>query len=294
MKKCLATLLFAVLLAFPAAAQGTGDAVVMTSQGDRATVTVTLPQNEASGVTSLSLSFDVQKGTEGSVQFDFSDTLQSSVQQYCYNAETSRLTVYLSGTKPIFTDGSATLGTIRLDSAKSAAASVRVGEDSLKLVNAAFGSTAAQITEQSVDLAVTVDDVTPESPSEPETPVLPETPDSSESAGSAGSADAGQTTSGERHSSASAASSAGTAKPSASSRPADSDSGSDPADSAQTSSASSAGASSSAAQSVSEAGGETRPSSDTDEFPIWIPVFLTAAGAAVVILAVILIRRTRR
>ena len=174
MKKCLATLLFAVLLAFPAAAQGTGDAVVMTSQGDRATVTVTLPQNEASGVTSLSLSFDVQKGTEGSVQFDFSDTLQSSVQQYCYNAETGRLTVYLSGTKPIFTDGSATLGTIRLDSAKSAAASVRVGEDSLKLVNAAFGSTAAQITEQSVDLAVTVDDVTPESPSEPETPVLPE------------------------------------------------------------------------------------------------------------------------
>lgn len=294
MKKYLATLLFAVLLAFPAAAQGTGDAVVMTSQGDRATVTVTLPQNEASGVTSLSLSFDVQKGTEGSVQFDFSDTLQSSVQQYRYNAETGRLTVYLSGTKPIFTDGSATLGTIRLDSAKSAAASVRVGEDSLKLVNAAFGSTAAQITEQSVDLAVTVDDVTPESPSEPETPVLPETPNSSESAGSAGSADAGQTTSGESHSSASAASSAGTAKPSASSRPADSDSGSDPADSAQTSSVSSAGASSSAAQSVSEAGGETQPSSDTGSFPVWIPVFLTAAGAAVVILAVILIRRTRR
>lgn len=294
MKKCLATLLFAVLLAFPAAAQGTGDAVVMTSQGDRATVTVTLPQNEASGVTSLSLSFDVQKGTEGSVQFDFSDTLQSSVQQYRYNAETGRLTVYLSGTKPIFTDGSATLGTIRLDSAKSAAASVRVGEDSLKLVNAAFGSTAAQITEQSVDLAVTVDDVTPESPSEPETPVLPETPDSSESAGSAGSADAGQTTSGESHSSASAASSAGTAKPSASSRPADSDSGSDPADSSQASSVSSAGASSSAAQSVSEAGGETRPASDTGSFPVWIPVFLTAAGAAVVVLAVILIRRTRR
>lgn len=294
MKKYLATLLFAVLLAFPAAAQGTGDAVVMTSQGDRATVTVTLPQNEASGVTSLSLSFDVQKGTEGSVQFDFSDTLQSSVQQYRYNAETGRLTVYLSGTKPIFTDGSATLGTIRLDSAKSAAASVRVGEDSLKLVNAAFGSTAAQITEQSVDLAVTVDDVTPESPSEPETPVLPETPDSSESAGAAGSADAGQTTSGESHSSASAASSAGTAKPSASSRPADSDSGSDPADSSQASSVSSAGASSSAAQSVSEAGGETQPSSDTGSFPVWIPVFLTAAGAAVVILAVILIRRTRR
>ena len=294
MKKYLATLLFAVLLSFPAAAQGTGDAVVMTSQGDRATVTVTLPQNEASGVTSLSLSFDVQKGTEGSVQFDFSDTLQSSVQQYRYNAETGRLTVYLSGTKPIFTDGSATLGTIRLDSAQSAAASVRVGEDSLKRVNAAFGSTAAQITEQSVDLAVTVDDVTPESPSEPETPVLPETPDSSESAGSAGFADAGQTTSGESHSSATAASSAGSAKPSASSRPADSDSGSDPANSAQTSSVSSAGASSSAAQSVSEAGGETRPSSDTDEFPIWIPVFLTAAGAAVVILAVILIRRMRR
>lgn len=288
MKKYLATLLFAVLLAFPAAAQGTGDAVVMTSQGDRATVTVTLPQNEASGVTSLSLSFDVQKGTEGSVQFDFSDTLQSSVQQYRYNAETGRLTVYLSGTKPIFTDGSATLGTIRLDSAKSAAASVRVGEDSLKLVNAAFGSTAAQITEQSVDLAVTVDDGTPESPSEPETPVLPDTPESSESAG------AGQTTSGESHSSASAASSAGTAKPSASSRPADSDSGSDPADSSQASSVSSAEASSSAAQSVSEAGGETQPSSDTGSFPVWIPVFLTAAGAAVVILAVILIRRTRR
>lgn len=291
MKKYLATLLFAVLLAFPAAAQGTGDAVVMTSQGDRATVTVTLPQNEASGITSLSLSFDVQKGTEGSVQFDFSDTLQSSVQQYRYNAETGRLTVYLSGTKPIFTDGSATLGTIRLDSAKSAAASVRVGEDSLKLVNAAFGSTAAQITEQSVDLAVTVDDVTPESPSEPETPVLPETPDS---AGSAGSADAGQTTSGESHSSASAASSAGSAKPSASSRPADSDSGSDPADSSQASFVSSAEAPSSVAQSVSEAGGEARPSSDTGSFPVWIPAFLTAAGAAVVILAVILIRRMRR
>ena len=74
MKKYLATLLFAVMLAFPAASQVTGDAVVMTSQGDRATVTVTLPQNEASGVTSLSLSFDVQKGTEVSVQFDFSDT----------------------------------------------------------------------------------------------------------------------------------------------------------------------------------------------------------------------------
>ena len=86
------------------------------------------------------------------MQFDFSDTLQSSVQQYRYNAETGRLTVYLSGTKPIFTDGSATLGTIRLDSAKSAAASVRVGEDSLRLVNAAFGSTAVSYTHLTVEL----------------------------------------------------------------------------------------------------------------------------------------------
>ena len=101
MRKLFATLVSAVVLLLalmlPAAAVDAGPTVTMTAQGDRATVTLTLPADEAEGVTSLRLSFDVQTGEGADLQFTFAEGLKSAVQQARYNAAAGRLTVYLSG-----------------------------------------------------------------------------------------------------------------------------------------------------------------------------------------------------
>ena len=143
MRKIFATLLSAaVLLALilPAAALDADPAVTMTAEGDRAAVTLTLPDDQAEGVTSLRLSFDVQTGREADVSFAFDGSLKSTVQQARYNAAAGRLTVYLSGREALFTDGTLSLGEIRLSGTQNLTATVSLGENALELANGAYGA----------------------------------------------------------------------------------------------------------------------------------------------------------
>lgn len=164
MRKRFAILLSAVILllalSWTTSAQDAGGTVTLTAEGDRAAVTLSLPAQEAEGITSLSLSFEVQTDDEATVEFVFDEGLQSSVQQARYNASAGRLTVYLSGRQAVFTDGTVSLGEIRLSAPRDLTATVQVQEDSLRLANGAYGATNdLGLISQPVTLSVTGTDV---------------------------------------------------------------------------------------------------------------------------------------
>lgn len=170
MKKWLATLLLGAALtltALPVAAQGTDGTVTMNADGSQASVSLTLPQEAAKDVTALRLSFQVESSNGAKAQFDFDDGLPSSVQQYRYNEETGRLTVYIAGRDEFLKNGTVSLGEIQLDAAPGTVATVRVVEDSLELANAAYGKAeTTSVAGTSVDLST----------AEEETPVPTQTP----------------------------------------------------------------------------------------------------------------------
>lgn len=175
MKKWLATLLLGAALtltALPVAAQGTDGTVTMNADGSQASVSLTLPQEAAKDVTALRLSFQVDSSNGAKAQFDFNDGLTSSVQQYRYNEETGRLTVYIAGRDELLKDGTVSLGEIQLDAAPGTIATVHVVEDSLELVNAAYGkaettaAAAASVDLSTADVETPVPTQTPAAPDE--------------------------------------------------------------------------------------------------------------------------------
>lgn len=187
MKKWLATLLLGAALtltALPVAAQGTDGTVTMNADGSQASVSLTLPQEAAQDVTALRLSFQVDSSNGAKAQFDFNDGLTSSVQQYRYNEETGRLTVYIAGRDELLKDGTVSLGEIQLDAAHGTIATVRVVEDSLELVNAAYGKAeTTAVAAASVDLSTA--DV--ETPAPTQTPAAPDENGQSSSGGGSSS-----------------------------------------------------------------------------------------------------------
>lgn len=187
MKKWLATLLLGAALtltALPVAAQGTDGTVTMNADGSQASVSLTLPQEAAQDVTALRLSFQVDSSNGAKAQFDFNDGLTSSVQQYRYNEETGRLTVYIAGRDELLKDGTVSLGEIQLDAAPGTIATVRVVEDSLELVNAAYGKAeTTAVAAASVDLSTA--DV--ETPAPTQTPAAPDENGQSSSGGGSSS-----------------------------------------------------------------------------------------------------------
>lgn len=187
MKKWLATLLLGAALtltALPVAAQGTDGTVTMNADGSQASVSLTLPQEAAKDVTALRLSFQVDSSNGAKAQFDFNDGLTSSVQQYRYNEETGRLTVYIAGRDELLKDGTVSLGEIQLDAAPGTIATVRVVEDSLELVNAAYGKAeTTAVAAVSADLSTA--DV--ETPVPTQTPAAPDENGQSSSGGGSSS-----------------------------------------------------------------------------------------------------------
>ena len=187
MKKWLATLLLGAALtltALPVAAQGTDGTVTMNADGSQASVSLTLPQEAAKDVTALRLSFQVDSSNGAKAQFDFNDGLTSSVQQYRYNEETGRLTVYIAGRDELLKDGTVSLGEIQLDAAPGTIATVHVVEDSLELVNAAYGKAeTTAVAAASADLSTA--DV--ENPVPTQTPAAPDENGQSSSGGGSSS-----------------------------------------------------------------------------------------------------------
>lgn len=172
MKKLLATLLLGAALtvgALPAAAAGTDGTVTMQPEGDRAAVTLSVPEGADQDATALRLSFQVEGG-DAAASFLFDEELTATVQQYRFDAATGVLTLYLAGADPLLQEGSAELGELCLSAGRGATATVRVVEDSLELVNAAYSKAGVtHATGAEVTLTVPGSNPAPEQTPTPET-----------------------------------------------------------------------------------------------------------------------------
>lgn len=147
MKKLIASLVLGTALTLGALSAGAAEpstAVLLTPDDNGgAAVSIELPDSE--GITSMRLRLQVQttlgEADAAAATFDFDDALPGRVQQSRYNRETGTLTLYVSGRDPLFTDGTLSLGTVRLTSSEEAGAtaSVTVEEDCLRILNASYG-----------------------------------------------------------------------------------------------------------------------------------------------------------
>lgn len=174
MKKYLATLLLGLSLtvaALPAAAETSGSAVTMTATAQGASVKLELPAESVQGVKAMRLSFLVESTDPVEADFAFDSALPGSVQQYRYDAATGRMNVYVAGGQELFPDGTASLGSIRVEAPAGSTATVRLVEDSLELVNGAFGRTAAPaVAPASVEVTVAEDTPAPAPTPDPTQP----------------------------------------------------------------------------------------------------------------------------
>lgn len=146
MKKILATLLLGLALtvaALPAAAETSGSPVTLTATDGGASVRLDLPADTVQGVKALRLRFAVESADPVEADFAFDSALPGSVQQYRYDAATGTMTVYVAGGRELFPQGTASLGRIQVDVPAGGTATVHLVENSLELVNGAFGRTEA-------------------------------------------------------------------------------------------------------------------------------------------------------
>ena len=146
MKKFLATLLLGLALtvaALLAAAETSGSPVTLTATDGGASVRLDLPADTVQGVKALRLRFAVESADPVEADFAFDSALPGSVQQYRYDAATGTMTVYVAGGRELFPQGTASLGSIQVDVPAGGTATVHLVENSLELVNGAFGRTEA-------------------------------------------------------------------------------------------------------------------------------------------------------
>lgn len=127
-------------------------AVTLTAEENQAEVALELPAGEQAGqqgygaVKSLQLGFQVNilhgEGEKYQVSFLFDEGITCSVKQFSYQEETGLLQIYLSGAQNLYEGSSITLGKIVVESESASSsgvtASIRVAENSLKIVNDAF------------------------------------------------------------------------------------------------------------------------------------------------------------
>ena len=144
MKKLFATLLLGSMMAaatLAVSAEESG-AVVLTPSTDGAQVSLNLPSDTTQDITTMRLSLTVTSTDPLDAKFVFDDAIESSVQEYRYDADSGRLNVYLSGRSTLFADGTLDLGQVQLTTrdGKPAQATLTAGEDAVQLVNAAFGT----------------------------------------------------------------------------------------------------------------------------------------------------------
>lgn len=144
MKKLFATLLLGSMMAAAALAVSAEEsgAVVLTPSTDGAQVSLNLPSDTTQDITTMRLSLTVTSTDPLDAKFVFDDAIESSVQEYRYDADSGRLNVYLSGRSNLFADGTLDLGQVQLTTrdGKPAQATLTAGEDAVQLVNAAFGT----------------------------------------------------------------------------------------------------------------------------------------------------------
>lgn len=110
--------------------------VVLEAQTDGVGVVLTgLPQEDVSTL-KVTLEIEVQQGELDAVGFLFANDIASEVQEYRYQKESGRLTVYLSGKEALYRGEELALGKVLLSANEEAKAEVRVVPDGAAYVNA--------------------------------------------------------------------------------------------------------------------------------------------------------------
>ena len=146
MKKLFATLLLGSMMAAAALAVSAEEsgAVVLTPSTDGAQVSLNLPSDTTQDITTMRLSLTVTSTDPLDAKFVFDDAIESSVQEYRYDADSGRLNVYLSGRSTLFADGTLDLGQVQLTTrdGKPAQATLTAGEDAVQLMLAGASAVA--------------------------------------------------------------------------------------------------------------------------------------------------------
>ena len=133
------SLLLICLLAGPIAIQAdTIEKIILTAKENQVE-TVLIPSDTKDTIRSLQLSFQIKakqgKVLKEHVQFRFHRDIKSDVQEWRYQEDTGRLTIYLSGDEHLYAQDELRLGMVELKLAAGTKAEVSVIEDSLKTVN---------------------------------------------------------------------------------------------------------------------------------------------------------------
>ena len=128
MKKYMISMIVAVfafiaMLPTPIYAAETGDNVVISDNKDgSANVSLTMPNAAREKVSTIKVTLSVEPKNTGddSVIFTFAQAIEQNtkVHEFRYHSDTSRLTIYVSDSDPLFADGESTLllGAIKADS----------------------------------------------------------------------------------------------------------------------------------------------------------------------------------
>ena len=133
------SLLLICLLAGPITIQAdTVESIILTGNENQVEA-VLIPFDTKDTIRSLQLSFQIKakqgKVLKEHVQFRFHRDIKSDVQEWRYQEDTGRLTIYLSGDEHLYAQDELRLGMVELKLAAGTKAEVSVIEDSLKTVN---------------------------------------------------------------------------------------------------------------------------------------------------------------
>lgn len=168
--------------------------ITLSASGNEAGIELYFPQAAAEEIASMQISVKVTADVQGTdLEYIPDSSLSGRIVESRYQSSTGTLNIYIAGTTALFSpDGHASVGTVRISSGSTAAATVEVAENSVKFVRngeivspgsdtvypravtlKADGQTSPVTPENPV---TPVDPVTPENPVTPVTPVTPENP----------------------------------------------------------------------------------------------------------------------
>ena len=156
--------------------------ITLSASGNEAGIELYFPQAAAEEIASMQISVKVTAAVQGTdLEYIPDSSLSGRIVESRYQSSTGTLNIYIAGTTALFSpDGHASVGTVRISSDSTAAATVEVAENSVKFVR--NGEIVSPGSDTVYPAAVTLkadgqtSPVTPENPVTPVDPVTPVTP----------------------------------------------------------------------------------------------------------------------
>ena len=141
MKHILKTLAFVVVFAVTATvnAFASQTTISLETNGEKAGVRVTLPQDTGDAVTAMELRIDVANHSASSVGFEFSSNLNASVQESRYLKDRGELVIYIAGAKNVFQQDTAFLGNVYMDKQAEGSIDLSVKSNALQIADGVYG-----------------------------------------------------------------------------------------------------------------------------------------------------------